>query len=141
MGERPADSDGSSESGKTEQSGENSPAESASSPESRTSEPTRDPSGNTASSEENPDMIGPINPSHNIQNSLMAAVAEYYAAGNWIPDLSFALPADFSKDILGNSLSGYWGKESWSESDHKDFVDIIIGGWKNLMDKDNTAVG
>lgn len=91
--------------------------------------------------EENPEMIGPMNPSHKLSGTLMESVAEYYAEGNWIPDLSFALPADFSKDILGNSLSGYWGKESWSESDHKDFVDIIIGGWKNLMDKDNTAVG
>ena len=71
----------------------------------------------------------------------MESLAEYYSEGNWIPDLSFALPADFSKNILGESLSGYWGKESWSESDRKDFTDILIGGWKNLIDKDNAAVG
>ena len=91
--------------------------------------------------EENPEMVGPMNPSHKISGSLMESLAEYYSEGNWIPDLSFALPADFSKNILGESLSGYWGKESWSESDRKDFTDILIGGWKNLIDKDNAAVG
>lgn len=91
--------------------------------------------------EENPEMVGPMNPSHKISGSLMESLAEYYSEGNWIPDLSFALPADFSKNILGKSLSGYWGKESWSESDRKDFTDILIGGWKNLIDKDNAAVG
>ena len=98
-------------------------------------------SGTESMPEENPEMVGPMNPSHKISGTLMEAVAEYYQSGNWIPDLSFALPADFSKNILGESLSGYWGKESWSESDHKDFIDIIIGGWKNLIDKNNTAVG
>ena len=86
-------------------------------------------------------MVGPMNPSHKISGTLMEAVAEYYSAGNWIPDLSFSLPADFSGKILGDSLSGYWAKDSWTESDREDFVDIIIGGWKNLIDKDNTAVG
>ena len=145
MGERPADSDGSSESGKTEQSGENSPAESASSPESRTSEGTLDSSGNNSSesgtSEENPDMIGPINPSHNIQNSLMAAVAEYYAAGNWIPDLSFALPKDFAEKILGEGLSDFWGMKNWADTDRKGLVETIIGGWKDRINKENSAVG
>ena len=87
------------------------------------------------------ETTGEMTPSHRIENSLMASLGEYYAEGNWIPDMSFALPAKFSEDILGGSLSGYWGMESWSESDHKDFVDIIIGGWKNLLDKDKTAVG
>ena len=91
--------------------------------------------------EENPEMVGPMNPSHKISGTLMEAVAEYYSAGNWIPDLSFSLPADFSGKILGDSLSGYWAKDSWTESDREDFVDIIIGGWKNLIDKNNTAVG
>lgn len=87
------------------------------------------------------ETAGKKEPSHKIENALMASVGEYYAKGNWIPDMTFALPAKFADDILGKSLSGYWGKENWSESDHKDFVDIIVGGWKNLIDKDQTAVG
>ncbi len=91
--------------------------------------------------EGNPEMVGPMNPSHSISGSLMAAVAEYYSAGNWIPDLSFALPADFSEKILGESLSDFWGMETWAESDRENFVDTIIGGWKERLDKENTAVG
>ena len=71
----------------------------------------------------------------------MESVAEYYAEGSWIPDLSFALPADYSEKILGESLSDYWGMETWADSDRKDFKDILLGGWKNLIDKDNAAVG
>ncbi len=100
--------------------------------------------GNTSgenSSEENPGMTAPMDQSHNISSGLMASVAEYYAAGNWIPDLSFALPADFSEKILGESLSDYWGMETWAESDRENFVDTIIGGWKERLDKENAAVG
>lgn len=93
------------------------------------------------SGEENPDLVGPMIPSHSISNSLMASVAEYYAAGNWIPDLSFALPADFTEKILGENLSDYWGMETWADSDRKNFVDTIIGGWKERLDKENSAVG
>ena len=91
--------------------------------------------------EENPDMVGPMNPSHKLNSSLMEAVAEYYSAGNWIPDLSFALPADFAEKILGESLSDFWGMETWTDSDRKNFVDTIIGGWKERLDKENAAVG
>lgn len=94
-----------------------------------------------SSGEENPDLVGPMIPSHSISNSLMASVAEYYAAGNWIPDLSFALPADFTEKILGENLSDYWGMETWADSDRKNFVDTIIGGWKERLDKENSAVG
>lgn len=97
--------------------------------------------GENSIPEQNPDMVGPINPSHIIQNSLMAAVAEYYAAGNWIPDMSFALPADFADKIFGEGLSDYWGMETWAESDRKNFVSTIIEGWRERINKENTAVG
>lgn len=97
--------------------------------------------GENSAPEQNPDMVGPMTPSHSITNSLMAAVSEYYAAGNWIPDLSFALPADFADKILGEGLSDFWGMETWAESDRKNFVSTIITGWKERLDKENTAVG
>lgn len=97
--------------------------------------------GENSIPEQNPDMVGPINPSHIIQNSLMAAVAEYYAAGNWIPDMSFTLPADFADKIFGEGLSDYWGMETWAESDRKNFVSTIIEGWRERIDKENSAVG
>ena len=109
-----------------------------SSPETENSESSPE---NSSQNEENPDMVGPMNPSHKLNSSLMEAVAEYYSSGNWIPDLSFALPADFAEKILGESLSDFWGMEIWTDSDRKNFVDTIIGGWKERLDKENTAVG
>ena len=91
--------------------------------------------------EEVPEMVGPMNPSHKVSGTLMESVAEYYAEGNWIPDLSFALPADYSEKILGENLSDYWGMETWADSDRKNFVDTIIGGWKERLNKENAAVG
>ena len=108
-------------------------------PETETENPGTSSEENT--SEENPDLVGPMNPSHNITNSLMAAVAEYYSEGNWIPDMSFALPADFAKKILGENLKDYWGMETWAEADRKNFIDTIIGGWKERLDEENSAVG
>lgn len=141
MGERPADSDGSSESAITGQnSGNSSSMENESSPEMKTA-PESANSEENKTPEENPDMIGPINPSHNISNSLMSSLAEYYAAGNWIPDLSFALPADFAENILGKGLSDFWGMENWADSDRKGLVEKIIGGWKDRLNKENSAVG
>ena len=99
------------------------------------------PSEEPAIPEENQEMVGPMNPSHKISGTLMESVAEYYAEGNWIPDLSFALPADYSEKILGESLSDYWGMETWADSDRKDFKDILLGGWKERLDKENAAVG
>ena len=80
-------------------------------------------------------------PSHSISNSLDAAVAEYYASGNWIPDMASALPGDYIEKILGGSLKDFWGMETWADADRKNFVDTIIGGWKERLDKDNAAVG
>lgn len=119
------------------------PEESSQNPgaKSKTEGETPETSSEPSSLEENPDLIGPMNPSHVIQNSLMASVAEYYSAGNWIPDLSFGLPADFAEKILGESLSDYWGMENWADSDRKNFIDTIIGGWKERLDDDKTAVG
>ena len=119
-------------------------------PEESPSAKTSDANENSESAESVPEDVPPeetmenpvlMNPSHNISNSLMKSVAEYYAAGNWIPDLAFALPADFSEKILGESLSDYWGMETWADSDRKNFVDTIIGGWKERLDKENSAVG
>ena len=119
------------------------PEESSQNPgaKSKTESESPETSSEPSSLEENPDLIGPMNPSHVIQNSLMASVAEYYSAGNWIPDLSFGLPADFAEKILGESLSDYWGMENWADSDRKNFIDTILGGWKERLDDDKTAVG
>ena len=97
---------------------------------SKTESESPETSSEPSSLEENPGLIGPMNPSHVIQNSLMASVAEYYSAGNWIPDLSFGLPADFAEKILGESLSDYWGMENWADSDRKNFIDTIIGAFQ-----------
>ena len=132
-----ASSESENSEGKTKSGAVSSENTSQSGTESENSGP--DEEGN--SGEENPDLVGPMIPSHNISNSLMASVAEYYAAGNWIPDLSFALPADFSEKILGENLSDYWGMETWADSDRKNFVDTLIGGWKERLDKENSAVG
>ncbi|MBQ7873829.1 MAG: extracellular solute-binding protein [Oscillospiraceae bacterium] len=80
-------------------------------------------------------------PSHTIEDSLLSAVADYYAKGNWIPDMSKALPVGFVEDILDKSLSDYWGMETWAEEDRTSFIDTILGGWKERLDKNNTAVG
>lgn len=96
---------------------------------------------NSSQMEENPDMVGPMNPSHKMNGSLMESVAEYYSAGNWIPDLSFAMPADFAEKVLGEGLSDFWGMETWADSDRKNFVDIITKGWKDRLNKENAAVG
>ncbi len=92
-------------------------------------------------SENIPETLGPMNPSHKISNSLMNSVAKYYAEGNWIPNLSFSLPADFIEKILGEGLSDFWGMETWSDSDRKNFTDIVINGWKDRINNENSAVG
>ena len=72
---------------------------------------------------------------YGITDSLAAAVAKYYAEGNWIPALASALPSGFAKDILGDNLPTYWGKEIWETEDRENFVDMIIGGWNEKMKK------
>ncbi len=95
--------------------------------------------GKSGAAEQNPEIE--TRPSHSISNSLMSALADYYATGNWIPDMSLALPKDFSEKILGKNLWDYWSKESWAESDRKNFITSFIEGWKERLNKDNTAVG
>ena len=51
------------------------------------------------------------------------------------------LPADFADKVLGEGLSDFWGMETWAESDRKNFVTTIIDGWKQRLNKDNSAVG
>lgn len=101
-------------------------------------------SGNA--SEENPmpeitDGSAAQTPTHSIGNSLMAAVADYYAAGNWIPDFSLALPGDLADAILHKGLSDYWGAESWADSDRQNFIERFISGWKERLDKEENTVG
>ena len=99
-------------SGDMTESGTVSPENSAPSGTSENSRTAPENSSETESiPEENPEMVGPMNPSHKISGSLMESLAEYYSEGNWIPDLSFALPADFAEKILGESLSDFWGME------------------------------
>lgn len=74
-------------------------------------------------------------PNYDIKNSLMASVARYYAEGNWIPALANALPEGFTKDILGDNLPTYWGKEIWETADKENLADMIIGGWNEKMKK------
>lgn len=94
-----------------------------------------------ASAEETPDSESTFTPSHVISDSLLSAVADYYANGNWIPDMSKALPGDFVEEILGKGTSDFWGMETWTDEDRTNFVDTILGGWKERLDKDKTAVG
>lgn len=79
------------------------------------------------------DMQSPV-PSHDIKDSLIASVAQYYAAGNWIPDMSIALPNGWAEDVFGNGLSDFFGMETWAEADRKNFVDTLIGGWRDRME-------
>ena len=73
-------------------------------------------------------------PSHEITDSLLASVAQYYAAGNWVPDMSLALPKGWAEDVFGNGLYDFFGMETWAETDRKNFVDTLIGGWKDRME-------
>ncbi len=75
-----------------------------------------------------------------LSEGLMSSVMEYYNSGNWIADMAAYLPVDFSDNVLG-SLSDYWGKETWSNDDRKNFAQSIINGWKELIDSANSAVG
>ena len=118
-----------------------------SAPESETSAPPAEskqartesaPEENPAA-EQNP-TAEPV-PSHSIKNSLYSAVAEYYATGNWIPDMSSALPADFAEKVLGEGTADYWGMETWTEQNRTDFSDMLLSGWKTRLNKENTAVG
>lgn len=119
-------------------------------PKHETSAPENDSSSEaesgSSSSEENPMAEAPEEssgkiPSHSISNSLMAAVADYYAAGNWIPDFSLALPSDFADAILHKGLADYWGKESWADSDRQNFIEKFISGWKERISRDDAANG
>ncbi len=97
--------------------------------------------GTSGGGEQNPMQGGMNGQSHEVSSTLLGSVAEYYASGNWIPDMTFALPSDFAEKILGGALSDYWGMETWSDENRENFVDTIIGGWKERLDKDKTAVG
>ena len=80
-------------------------------------------------------------PSQNVSGTLLSAVADYYAAGNWIPDMTAAMPADFVDEVLGKGTRDYWGMETWTAEDRTGFVETILGGWKERLDRSNTAVG
>lgn len=68
-----------------------------------------------------------------IQNSLTAAVARYFADGDWIPAMTTALPAGWTNDVLGKNLTEYWGKEVWSGDDITAFTDRLLSGWTERL--------
>ena len=74
-------------------------------------------------------------PSHNIESALMRSVAEYYAKGDWVPDMSTAFPEGWAEDVLGAGLSDFFGMETWSDEDRKNFSDTLMGGWKDRLNK------
>lgn len=126
-----------------EQSSGAQPEENSSGAESKnSSKPLNESSSAKENSPEHqPENDAVLTPSHRISTSLMAAVADYYAAGNWIPDFSLALPSGFADRILRKGLSDYWGKESWTDSDRSGFVEKLLSGWKENIVGDENAVG
>ena len=98
------------------------------------------PESETPSENSEPSMME-TTPSHSLSESLYIALGDYYANGNWIPDMSAALPTDFAEKVLGEGTKDYWGMETWSDDDRAGFVDKILGGWKDRLNKDNAAVG
>ena len=80
------------------------------------------------------DIPAPV-PSHRIESSLMQSVAEYYAKGDWIPDMSTALPDGWGDEVLGEGLFDLFGMETWSEDDRRKFSETLIGGWKDRLNK------
>lgn len=89
---------------------------------------------------ENPGTDLPaVTPNYNITDSLTAAVARYYAEGNWIPAMTNALPGGWLEDVFGAGLKDYWGMESWSETDRTGLIDKFVGGWNDRLNKNGTV--
>jgi len=89
-----------------------------------------------AGEEENPtEDLPPRVPNYNITDSLTAAVARYYAEGNWIPAMTGALPGDWLENVFGSGLTDYWGMETWGTEDRTGLVDKFIGGWNDRINK------
>lgn len=109
--------------------------ESVSSSESSTSE------SESFATENEPETVGPMNPSHNIESTLMNSVAHYYAEGNWLPELSVALPAEISEKVLSEKLFDYFGMETWSDDDGKSFRETFLESWSNNLSRENFAEG
>ena len=108
---------------------------SAPAPEERTAEENPISEDVPGESEEiQSDIPAPV-PSHRIESSLMQSVAEYYAKGDWIPDMSTALPDGWSDEVLGEGLFDLFGMETWSEDDRRKFSETLIGGWKDRLNK------
>lgn len=81
-------------------------------------------------------------PNYDITNSLTAAVARYYAAGNWLPAMTGALPGGWLEDVFGAGLTDYWGMESWSTEDRTGLAEKFVGGWRDRLNgNDNAAEG
>lgn len=73
--------------------------------------------------------------------SLMAAVAEYYEEGRWLPMLSRALPEGWIEDTLAPNLRDYFGMETWSDSDRTEFSGALIGGWSDMLGGNDESEG
>ncbi len=85
-------------------------------------------------------------PNYNITDSLTAAVARYYAEGNWIPVMTNALPGDWLENTFSSGLTDYWGMETWGTEERTGLVEKFIGGWndrinKNENENDSSNVG
>lgn len=80
-----------------------------------------------------PESPSAADPYAGMSNSLMRSVARYYAEGNWIPDMSTALPADFSEKVLKNGLSDFMGMKDWNDEHRKSFSETILSGWRGLI--------
>ena len=89
---------------------------------------------------ENPGAAGTAAaaPNYNITDSLTAAVARYYAAGNWIPAMTGALPGGWLEDVFGAGLTDYWGMESWSTEDRTGLVEKFVSGWRDRLNRNDT---
>lgn len=89
--------------------------------------------------EETPGINTEFVPSHRLEKSLTARVAEYYASGSWVPDMSIAFPGNWSEDVLAEELMDFFGMETWSDDDRKGFINELMEGWKDRMEKDEES--
>ncbi len=94
---------------------------------------------NDVNGEENPvgDDLPVKTPNYNITDSLTAAVARYYAEGNWIPVMTNAIPGDWMENTFGSGLTDYWGMETWGTEERTGLVDRFISGWNDRINKND----
>ncbi|MBQ7938466.1 MAG: extracellular solute-binding protein [Oscillospiraceae bacterium] len=99
----------------------------SSSPETESGAPETE---NPGKSSEEPSFV----PSHRVESSLLTSVGQYYAAGNWIPDVTTAMPKDWNDSVLFEGLSDFFKMENWTDEDRKGFSETLLGGWKDRLE-------